>query len=70
MYADGLLSSKEASQLDDNVIPPSSCCITFLLVTTADLLLDQTVSVTVFIHFLGGSGGVGIKLAVREAIMA
>jgi hypothetical protein len=31
---------------------------------TMDLLLDQKASVTVFTHFRGGSGGVGVELAI------
>jgi hypothetical protein len=35
-----ILSCIEVSQLDDDVLPPSNCWITLLLVTSADLLLE------------------------------
>jgi hypothetical protein len=49
--------------LDDDVFPPSSCCITFVFATIVDLLLDQTASVTVITYIRGGTGGEGVELA-------
>jgi hypothetical protein len=44
--------------------------MTCFLVTTADLLLARTASVTVFARFCGGSSGMGVELAGWEVIMA
>jgi hypothetical protein len=59
----GMTSCLDVSQLDDDVFPPSNSWITLLLMTSADLLLEQTATVTVFKHFHGGSGGEGVELA-------
>jgi hypothetical protein len=68
MIAGGMSSCREVSQLDDDVFPPSTCRTTVLLATTAALLLERLVFVTVFTRFRGGSGGVGVgvELAAGE----
>ncbi len=68
MIASGMSSCREVSQLDDDVFPLSTCRTTLLLATTAALLLERLVSVTVFTHFRGGYGGVGVgvELAAGE----
>ena len=60
----------EVSQSENDKLPPSNCWIPLLLATTEDLLLALTASVIVLARFRGGTGGVGVVLAVGEAITA
>jgi hypothetical protein len=55
--------------MDDDIFPPSNYWIALLLAMTEDLLLAQTVPVTVFACFYIGSSSVSVDLAGGETFM-